>query len=313
MAHHALPAALMRSMDAVVNFARGIWNLPPASFWCGVRLMIALVVSLALAGVGWRLMREARARLEAAAAVDASLRRLVTASIVVATFAAVAIAWLLLLARVDAGAGMAAAGVVLALAVLAKACLGNVIAGISLAVGTDAASGHMVRIEGREMQLRQLGITHATFKGSEGETLLLPNTMVAASTIDQSAGLGVHQWIDVSFRLGLHTSPEQILALLADAAASISGALRVPAPIIRLGGIDGAAFEFVVRVAVSADTVRAAAQSDLRLALVRAARARGLDLPHAQTDVHLRDLDLVKAAFTQAMEERRRARTESSD
>nr|PZN75973.1 MAG: hypothetical protein DIU57_17825 [Pseudomonadota bacterium] len=51
---------------------------------------------------------------------------------------------------------------------------------------------------------------------------------------------------------------------------------------------------------------RLAVQTELRLAIAKAFREAGIEIPYQQHDIHLRDLDGVKQAFARAMEARRR-------
>jgi small-conductance mechanosensitive channel len=51
---------------------------------------------------------------------------------------------------------------------------------------------------------------------------------------------------------------------------------------------------------------RLTVQSELRLAIAKAFRDAGIEIPYRQHDIHLRDLDGVKQAFARALEARRR-------
>ena len=62
--------------------------------------------------------------------------------------------------------------------------------------------------------------------------------------------------------------------------------------------------EFSVR-ANAADGIEAQlAESALRTAIVKAMREAGIEIPHPQTDVHLRDLDAVRSILTKVAQER---------
>ncbi len=267
--------------------------------------------TIILAGVGWRVRRAARTRFAAAPAVDAALARAVTGTILWVTVAIIAAICLLLAG--NSAASMSLAVVLLAIAVLAHAALGNAISGATLALCVPIAPGDILQLDGRTLRLCRLGITHATCEAADGKTVLVANGQIAGGAWLERPATDAHRWIEVTLRLALRTNPDQILMMLSEAATRMPAALAVPPPIVRLAGIDAAAFEFLVRVAVAPVTIQAAGESDLRMTLVRAARAHGLDLPHAQTDVHLRDLDVLKTAFAQYMEERRRTQADNKD
>ena len=64
------------------------------------------------------------------------------------------------------------------------------------------------------------------------------------------------------------------------------------------------ALEFSVSAIVSDFTKAGAAQTDLRMRILKAFRAEGIEMPFAQHDVHLRDLDMVRQILMRVAEER---------
>jgi potassium-dependent mechanosensitive channel len=66
-------------------------------------------------------------------------------------------------------------------------------------------------------------------------------------------------------------------------------------------------YEFSLSGVVSDVGKGGSAQTDLRLRIVKAFRAAGIEMPHAQYDVHLRDLDLLRDALSRVVQERARA------
>jgi small-conductance mechanosensitive channel len=89
--------------------------------------------------------------------------------------------------------------------------------------------------------------------------------------------------------------PEKVRHVLEKVAAECPLILQQPKPGASFDSFGPNGFEFSLSANVADFNRRGAAMSDLRHRIVKAFRQEGIEMPYAQYDVHLRDLDFVKS------------------
>ncbi len=110
--------------------------------------------------------------------------------------------------------------------------------------------------------------------------------------------------LQVRVRASYKADPEDMQVLLAQVTDSRPEIAREPRPRVSFDNMGDNGLEFSVR-ANAADGIEAQlAESALRTAIVKAMREAGIEIPHPQTDVHLRDLDAVRSILTKVAQER---------
>jgi small-conductance mechanosensitive channel len=106
--------------------------------------------------------------------------------------------------------------------------------------------------------------------------------------------------VGVSYR----SDPDQVRAILERVAGECALLRKEPRPAVSFDDFGPSALEFTLTArTLSGDGARAA-ESDLRTRILKAFRAAGIEMPFAQHDIHLRDLDAVRAILTRIAEER---------
>jgi len=106
--------------------------------------------------------------------------------------------------------------------------------------------------------------------------------------------------VGVSYRC----DPDQVRAVLAAAAGECPLILRTPAPSVAFDDFGTSALEFSLHASRAAHAERGAAETDLRTRILIAFRSAGIEMPYAQFDIHLRDLDAVRVILNRVAEER---------
>jgi potassium efflux system protein len=83
--------------------------------------------------------------------------------------------------------------------------------------------------------------------------------------------------------------------------------LKLPEPKALLERFGQNSLDFALDFAVEDGAEGADVQSELRIAILNEFRAHGIEVPYAQHDIHLRDLEKLRAFLTRIAEERRAA------
>ncbi len=106
--------------------------------------------------------------------------------------------------------------------------------------------------------------------------------------------------VGVSYR----SDPDQVRAALEGVARDCPLILRVPAPSVTFDDFGQSALEFSLHARRAAHAEPGAAETELRTRILKAFRGAGIEMPYAQYDIHLRDLDAVRAILNRVAEER---------
>jgi small-conductance mechanosensitive channel len=94
------------------------------------------------------------------------------------------------------------------------------------------------------------------------------------------------------------------MALLKACAEAHPGVLAAPGPVVAFDSFGDSALQFSLRVYLADISQALGVQSDLRIAMLKALREAGIEIPFNQVDVNLRDLDAVKRYLAQYLQER---------
>lgn len=113
----------------------------------------------------------------------------------------------------------------------------------------------------------------------------------------------------VSLEVGVaHSSaPERVIAILLKCADEHPQVLKTPEPKALLERFGQSSLDFTLDFSVEDAERSSQVQSELRIAILNEFRAHGIEVPYAQHDIHLRDLEKLRAFLTRVAEERRAA------
>jgi small-conductance mechanosensitive channel len=109
------------------------------------------------------------------------------------------------------------------------------------------------------------------------------------------------------------SDPEQVCDILRKIGSECPLIVRDPPPAVVFDNFGASGLEFSLRAATRDESETGAAETDLRIRILKAFRAAGIEMPVAQHDVHLRDLDVVRTLVARLAEERARRGETSPD
>ena len=164
----------------------------------------------------------------------------------------------------------------------------NVVSGLILLVERPIRVGDRIQVGDIEGDVREIGLRSTVVRTLANATLVLPNsTLIEGQVINLTVeDPRMALWVDVGVS---HASDlETVVEALRQVAAENPDALADPPPIVQLAEFGDSAWTMRVIVWI-ADPVRVrTVRSDLNMAIVRMFRARGIEIPFPQRDLHLR-------------------------
>lgn len=288
-------------LDAVVVwFEAGgvrIWPL---------RILVAFVLFLAIMLATRLAQRAFKTSMLAPPRVDAGVAHSVSKGLGYAGFA------LALLVALSYGGidvtnlAIVAGGLSLGIGFGLQAIVNNFVSGLILSIERPVKVGDRIAVKGCEGAVRHIGMRATVIETPDRASLIIPNSDLITGPVTNATHRVVPGRVVVRVGVSHAADPDHVLAVLRHAAASTPPLLRDPAPAVLFEAMTGEAFEFSVEGQVGEAAAAKTAETQLRSVIVRALRDAGIELAHPRVDVHLRDLDPVRAYLARIAAERAR-------
>lgn len=185
---------------------------------------------------------------------------------------------------------LAAAGFAVGMAF--QGTLGNFAAGIMLLAFRPFKVGDFVEVNDEKGTCEHIDLFTCEFRTLDNKKLIIPNGAVFGSTITNYTGYDIRR-VDIDVGAEYSADLDATRAALEQAAASIPGMLKDPAPQVFLKGLGGSSVDWQVRIWCKTGDFW-----DVWQATIQASKASldqaGIGIPFPQQDVHL-DESVIKA------------------
>jgi small-conductance mechanosensitive channel len=187
-----------------------------------------------------------------------------------------------------------------------QSIINNFVSGLILLVERPIKVGDRIAVKGQEGFVRRISVRSTEIETLDKASLIVPNSDLITSTVTNWTHRNALGTATVRVTVGYRSDPDRVRAILQQVAAESPLILQHPAPSVSLDNFGVNGLEFSLGTVVPDVTKAGSVQSELRLQILKAFRAAGIEIPHAQTDVHLRDLDIVRSVLMRLAEERAR-------
>jgi small-conductance mechanosensitive channel len=185
-----------------------------------------------------------------------------------------------------------------------QSIVNNFVSGLILLVERPVKVGDRIVAGDQEGHVRRISVRSTEIETFDRARLIIPNSeLITGRVINKThrslLGRG-------SVRVGAHYSanPEKVIEVMVACATAHPQVLTEPPPGAVFDNFGASSLDFFMWFFV-ADVGRAAmVQSDLRIAIMKAFKEAGIEIPYNQHDIHLRDLDGVRTLINRAVEER---------
>lgn len=187
----------------------------------------------------------------------------------------------------------------------------NFVSGLILLVERPVKVGDWIGVGNYEGHVRRISVRSTEIETFDRSSVIVPNSELITSSVKNRTHRNALGRVDVAVGVAYNSDPEAVKALLEKVALESQMVLKFPAPVVSFDNFAASSLDFTVRAYVSDVNKSVATATDLRLRIFKALQQAGIEIPFPQTDVHLRDLDLVKAVVGRIAEERARKAAEA--
>jgi small-conductance mechanosensitive channel len=200
-------------------------------------------------------------------------------------------------------AGMADAGVELNKFTMLTGALGvglgfglqnvvnNFVSGLILLFERPIHVGDTVEVGGLVGTVRRIGARSSTVVTFQGAEVIVPNSNLLSNPVINWTLSSQWRRVDIPVAVAHGTDPEQVLKLLIDVADANPGVLRERPPMAFFLGFSERGLNFELRFWSAHQDTWFQLQSDVAVALAKALRTAGIQVPFPQHDLHIRSVD----------------------
>lgn len=185
-----------------------------------------------------------------------------------------------------------------------QSIVNNFVSGLILLVERPIKVGDWVSVKGQEGFVRRIAVRSTEIETPDRASIIVPNSDLITSSVTNFSHRNALGRVVVKVGVAYKEDPERVRDILQKVASECPLLMQHPPPWVGFDNFGSNALEFSV-IGIIPDFNKAGnAQTDLRIRILKAFRAEGIEMPYAQHDVHLRDLDLIKQILARVAEER---------
>ena len=165
----------------------------------------------------------------------------------------------------------------------------NYVSGFVILAERSVRIGDIVRVDGFQGKVTDIN-TRYTVINDGGREALVPNDTLISSRVENLTSSDERIALSTVIVVGSDSDPDQVSALLVQAATSCARVLSVPAPTAYLSSFAADGLEFTVSYSIG-DVLNGqlSARGEVNTAILKALREHGIDIPSAQRVVHLQN------------------------
>jgi small-conductance mechanosensitive channel len=185
-----------------------------------------------------------------------------------------------------------------------QSIVNNFVSGLILLVERPIKVGDRIVIGDQQGYVRRISVRATEVETFDRASVIVPNSELITGRV---VNWTHRDWLGaVSVRIGVSydCDPEQVIAILKKCAEDHPMVLATPPPSAVLESFGDSALMFSLRISLADIDKAYGVQSDLRIAIFKALRAAGIEIPFNQLDVNMRDLEAVKAYLSDVLQKR---------
>ncbi len=185
-----------------------------------------------------------------------------------------------------------------------QSIINNFVSGLILLFERPLKVGDLIVVNGQTGRVRNISVRSTEIETGDRATLIVPNSELITNSFLNWTHRNALSSISIPVKTSYAADPDHVRNILDKVAADCPLILQQPKPSASFDAFGPNGFEFTLSASVADFGKRFTAMSDLRHRIVRAFREASIEMPYAQHDVHLRDLDFVKALVQRVQEVR---------
>jgi potassium-dependent mechanosensitive channel len=167
----------------------------------------------------------------------------------------------------------------------------NFVSGLILLFERPIHIGDTVDVGGLVGVVRRIGARSSTVVTFQGAEVIVPNSNLLSNQVINWTLSSQWRRVDIPVRVAYGTDPERVIKLLVTIAESYPGVLLDRPPMAFFMGFGESSLNFELRFWSAWQDTWFQLQSDVTVAVAKALKEAGIEIPFPQRDLHLRSVD----------------------
>jgi potassium-dependent mechanosensitive channel len=178
-----------------------------------------------------------------------------------------------------------------------QSIVNNFVSGLILLVERPIKVGDWIIVGGHEGIVAKISVRSTEIETFDRANLIVPNSMLISDMVKNWTLHNATGRMPIPIGVHYDSDPEAVRDILLEVAEKHPQVLTTPPPFVFFEDFGASSLNFILFVYLTNVNRSFAVRTDLRIAILKAFRARGIEIPYQQTDVHLRDLDWIRKAL----------------
>jgi small-conductance mechanosensitive channel len=171
----------------------------------------------------------------------------------------------------------------------------NFVSGLILLFERPIHVGDTVEVGGLVGMVRRIGARSSTVLTFQGAEVIVPNSNLISNQVINWTLSSQWRRVDVTIGVAYGTDPERVIKLLVGVAQSYPGVLLARPPMAFFLGFGESALRFELRFWSDQQDTWFQLQSDVTVAVAKAIKEAGIEIPFPQRDLHVRSIGVSVA------------------
>jgi potassium-dependent mechanosensitive channel len=179
-----------------------------------------------------------------------------------------------------------------------QSIINNFVSGLILLAERPIKVGDWIVVHGEEGFVRRISVRTTEVETFEHHNVIVPNSMLISERLKNCTLHNNTSRVSVDVGVSYDADAELVKSLLLKIARANPHVLKWPEPFVYFKDFGASAMDFQLFIYLADIRQHFHVRSELRMGIWKAFKEAGIEIPVAQHDVHLRDLDWIKAAVT---------------
>lgn len=176
-----------------------------------------------------------------------------------------------------------------------QSIINNFVSGLILLVERPIKVGDRIEVGTRMGVVKRINVRATEIATYDNVSVIVPNAELISGQVVNWMHGSYSARLSITVSTSCDANPDKVVEILLDIVAHHPRALKSPEPFAILNKFGPDALEFAVFFHVAHIGIDAGAANEVRLEILKRFRKEGIELPNAQRDLYIGDLDRIEA------------------